>query len=420
MNSELDKIICVLAKVDFSQRASTLFNSIQNLFQDTLGAKLEFAYFEDQSLISLLSENSPKITFVNSYEAIYLETFFEYVPLFRIKCTPLEGMVLVGKDSSIKHLAELRGLSVSLSINTDFLALNPVILFLLKNTQIINLRRRFQSLAVYQNELNKVIEGEVSATILTSDVYELLNEDVRNNLRILGHFPLMNEMIVVGNHFFNGRVTEDIKQQISYWIENSRQYEALSGLFITKIDQVEFAFLLEGIEGLGYNLKDYIEQYPDLLVKFISESGFQEYKTIQKKYLEQVAFNEKMVKLYREMRESRDRLSSEISKSSENVIIFSKDGKISGVSRGMMGLLKCTRQELIGKDLSNFIKPQWNKPLIDLIYQVDYGLVKSFNVKVLKKDGTTEEAKMDFNVVELQDSKFFLGILMQKSSKGVI
>lgn len=420
MNSELDKITCVLAKVDFSQRASTLFDSIQNLFKDTLGAKLEFAYFEDQSLISLLSENSPKITFVNIYEAIYLETFFEYVPLFRIKCTPLEGMVLVGKDSSIKHLAELRGLSVSLSISTDFLALNPVILFLLKNTQIINLRRRFQGLAVYQNELNKVIEGGVSATILTSDVYELLNEDVRNNLRILGHFPLMNEMIVVGNHYFNGCVTEDIKQQISHWIENNRQYEALSGLFISKIDQVEVAFLLEGIEGLGYNLKDYIEQYPDLLVKFISESGFQEYKTIQKKYLEQVAFNEKMVKLYQEMRESRDRLSSEINKSSENVIIFSKDGKIIGVSRGMMGLLKCTRQELIGKNLSNFIMPQWNKPLIDLIYQVDYRLVKSFNVKVLKKDGTTEEAKMDFNVVELQDSKFFLGILMQKSSKGVI
>ncbi|MFA5728876.1 MAG: hypothetical protein WC957_05570 [Candidatus Neomarinimicrobiota bacterium] len=60
-----------------------------------------------------------------------------------------------------------------------------------------------------------------------------------------------------------------------------------------------------------------------------------------------------------------------------------------------------------------------NKSFRELIQQVDYGLIKSFGVRLVKDGGESNPAKIDFAMIELQDSKIILGIINKKITKGI-
>jgi len=122
------------------------------------------------------------------------------------------------------------------------------------------------------------------------------------------------------------------------------------------------------------------------------------------------------VAMYKEVRDSRDRLIKEMETANENSVLFLKDGTIIGVSRGLLNWLRCSRPEIIGKEIGEFFKPNLNKSLKELIQQVDYGLIRSFGIKIQKRDGQEESAKMDFSIVELQDSKVILGMVTKRST----
>jgi len=93
---------------------------------------------------------------------------------------------------------------------------------------------------------------------------------------------------------------------------------------------------------------------------------------MEEKYARLKNFNDKLVKMYQEVRDSRDRLTKEITK---------------------------------------FIETSINTPFKKLIQQIDVGLVRSFVIKLKSSDGKETERKMEFSIVELMDSKIILGIL---------
>jgi hypothetical protein len=51
-----------------------------------------------------------------------------------------------------------------------------------------------------------------------------------------------------------------------------------------------------------------------------------------------------------------------------------------------------------------------NTPFKSLIQQIDYGLVKSFYVRLKNQDAGSVEFKMEFSLIELLDSKVILGM----------
>ncbi len=115
--------------------------------------------------------------------------------------------------------------------------------------------------------------------------------------------------------------------------------------------------------------------------------------------------------MYKEIRESHDRLYQEIDSAVQNQILFLKDGTIIGISRGFMNWVQKSRPEIIGKNINDFINPNINKPFNELIQQVDYGLIKSFGIRLKNTNDNDTTAKMDFTILELRDSKVVMGIV---------
>jgi len=183
------------------------------------------------------------------------------------------------------------------------------------------------------------------------------------------------------------------------------------GYKLQSIDKYENILLIEAIEGLGYKLKDFIENYPDLIIKNIKSKLAEEVETLNEKYSGLQVFNEKLVDMYKEIRESHDRLYQEIDSAVENQILFLKDGTIIGISRGFMNWVQKSRPEIIGKNINDFINPNINKPFNELIQQVDYGLIKSFGIRLKNTNDNDTTAKMDFTILELRDSKVVMGIV---------
>jgi PAS domain-containing protein len=183
------------------------------------------------------------------------------------------------------------------------------------------------------------------------------------------------------------------------------------GYKLQSIDKYENILLIEAIEGLGYKLKDFIENYPDLIIKNIKSKLAEEVETLNEKYSGLQVFNEKLVDMYKEIRESHDRLYQEIDSAVQNQILFLKDGTIIGISRGFMNWVQKSRPEIIGKNINDFINPNINKPFNELIQQVDYGLIKSFGISLKNTNDNDTTAKMDFTILELRDSKVVMGIV---------
>jgi hypothetical protein len=181
------------------------------------------------------------------------------------------------------------------------------------------------------------------------------------------------------------------------------------------IGKTDNDLLIAAIEGLGYNLRNFVEQYSELVIKTITNSQTEEIKILNEKYNGLQVFNEKLVNMYKEVRESRDRLYKEIDAPFDNQVLFLKDGTILGVSRGYLNWIHSTRQDVIGRNIADFIIPNMNKNFRELIQQIDYGLIKSFGVRLLKEHNEENLAKMDFTMLELQDSKIILGIIGKKN-----
>jgi PAS domain-containing protein len=388
------------------------FNTI---FSSTNGISVALLPVDKWSPTEILSTTEPHFLLTNLYEALYLETFFECQALFRIRVTQLQGLLITRINAPFNHLAELRGLTISFLLTSDFLPVNPVILFLLKNTNVVNFRENFQGYTQIESELNKVIDGDYSAAVLESEQYRYLPDYLRANLRICGHFPIFNEQIGLVNQGQAIFQEADLHQINSRLLEKPLQLS--NGQIINNIDREELALLLEGIEGLEYSLKEYIERFPNITIKALSECFVREYHQLKEKYEHQLEFSEKLVKLYNEVKESRDRLLGENRKVSDHVVIFNKQGKIVGASRLFIKLLHSKRQDIVGKNLSSFLEPQLNKSLVELIEQVDCGLVKSFNVSVRKVTGEVTNAKLDCNILESEDTKYVVGLLIPKSLK---
>ncbi|MBP7886355.1 MAG: PAS domain-containing protein, partial [Candidatus Marinimicrobia bacterium] len=147
------------------------------------------------------------------------------------------------------------------------------------------------------------------------------------------------------------------------------------------------------------------------IIKNIKSKLAEEVETLNEKYSGLQVFNEKLVDMYKEIRESHDRLYQEIDSAVQNQILFLKDGTIIGISRGFMNWVQKSRPEIIGKNINDFINPNINKPFNELIQQVDYGLIKSFGIRLKNTNDNDTTAKMDFTILELRDSKVVMGIV---------
>jgi len=389
---------------------SPFFKDLGQVFEKVPGFQIEYEQFDDStSPLSQIAATSNAISIVTNYEAMYLESFYDFYPLFKLSFTDVSGLILTRKKRGITRLMDLKNRDVYLPSSTDWFFLNPIILFLIKNCTIHNNAKSAYSIST--GLMNSGVEDNMAAVIATTFEYKLLNEKEKKELQILGEFPLIPESVVVAGPDLKSKNLSIVKDEIKKWLATKSDFLSDIGIRFSKEDEKTNSLIyMEAIEGLGYNLKEFIEVYPNLLLNMIGNNQSYELKIMKEKYERLATFNDKLVSMYREIRDSRDRLSKVIESASDNSILFLKDGTVLGISRSFANLLKQNRQDIIGKEINLFLETTMNTPFKSLIQQVDYGLVKSFYVRLKNHDAGLTEFKMEFSVIELLDSKVILGM----------
>ncbi|HCK99448.1 MAG TPA: hypothetical protein DHW42_05000, partial [Candidatus Marinimicrobia bacterium] len=289
---------------------------------------------------------------------------------------------------------------------------NPLILFFIKKCRIVTPQINKGSIInIEPIELNHVLEKKSKAAVTTSFNMNLLSVKERKKLKILGEFPILPEYIMVASPEFKVKNISKIKNEVDRWIVRNSDRLINIGLTFSPIENEYRSLLLEAIEGLGYTPKVFIEDFKDLMISSITVNHKKDMVEIEEKYKRLKIFNEKLVKMYQDVRDSRDRLSRDIDSASNNTILFLKDGTVLGCSRSFCNYLKYSRQDIVGNEITKFIETDINTPFRNLIMQIDLGLIRSFFVKLKCSDGTDENVKMEFSIIELKDSKVILGVI---------
>jgi len=404
-----------LPKQKLSDKAVDLFDNIRGMFKTLLDMKIEFEYFKDNgSVQEQVAGHKNSVMFVSVYEAIYLNAFYDFMPLFRLKSSAHEGLLTIPKDSPVKHIGDLAGQTIVIPKGIDLACINPIIMYLVKNCKVNSMPKSFLIYSRPEFHIDQLLKSEVAAILLNSFDYGMLTESEQKKLKILGRFPIESDFTAIaGPDFAIGK----FRQKFDGWLKIQKQECLKDGFMYAPIERSDDLLLIEAIEGLGYNLKDFIEQYSDLIIKTITNNQAEDFKILHEKYNGLQVFNEKLVNMYKEVRESRDRLYKEIDSTTDNTILFLKVGTILGTSRGFLHWVHLSRPDIIGKNIADLIAPNMNKTFRELIQQIDYGLIKSFGVKLVKENGADNLAKMDFTIIELQDSKIILGIIGKKAGK---
>lgn len=409
----MENVKWLIPEQRISKETVKLIEEIGSIIGQSQGVNIVFERLHNnRPAVEQISKRSNVISLVSHYEAMYLETFYEFLPLFKLAPGDIKGYVVVHKNSRTEKLTDLQRQTLIMLNSTDTIFVNPVTLYLLKNTNIIRLDQsqtfaaKLEPLHLYQ-----IVDKKVDVAVATSFEYNLIPEKERKNLRILGEFPIMPEYVVVLGADLKGKNIAKIKPVLERWRSKyGDRYKSL-GMEIFAYEGANHSLLLEAIEGLGYTLNKFVEEYNDLLSNSVSISPQKELQEMEEKYTRLKTFNEKLVKMYQDVRDSRDRLTKEIESATDNTILFLKDGTILGASRAFCTLLKYGRQDIVGQEITRFVQPDSNTPFNKLIQQIDVGLVRSFAIKLKKSDGTESLGKMEFSIIELMDSKVILGIL---------
>lgn len=413
----MEMIKWLLPNQKISKETINIFEDLGEFFKKSQGVSVKYEHLNNQSpAVEQIAKAADAISLVSNYEAIYLESFYEFTPLFKLNLTDISGLVVVDKNSRFTRLMDLKGQKIVFPQNTDWQLINPVILFFIRKCRIVDIQANKDfPIKMEPMELFYVINKKAKAAVTTSFDLNLLPNKERKNLKIIGEYPVLPEYVVVAGPEFKEQDISKIKTGIDRWESKHADQLDKLGLRITSIEIEHSSLLLEAIEGLGYTLKKFIEEYNDLLISSIAVNQQKDLEEMEEKYQRLKNFNEKLVKMYQEVRDSRDRLTRYIDSSTDNIILFLKDGTILGCSRPFCTKLKYSRQDMIGQEVTRFIKAGIKTPFKALIQQIDIGLVRSFFVKLKLSDNTEEEAKMEFSIIELLDSKIILGIISKNN-----
>lgn len=409
----MEKVKWLIPGQKISKDTVKFLEEIGDFIEQSQGVNVEYERLtNDKPVIAQIAKRSDVISLVSNYEAMYLESFYEFVPLFKLAPGDLKGFVVVHKNSRARKLSDLQRRSLILLNCTDTLFVNPVILYLLRKCNVIRLdQTRTFAAKLEPLHLYQIIDQRVDVAVTTAFEYQLIPEKERKNLKILGEFPVLPEYVAILGADFKQKKIVKLRNVLERWRSRyADRYRAL-GMELFPYEGENHSLLLEAIEGLGYTLNKYVEEYNDLLVGSISINPKKELQEMEEKYARLKTFNEKLVRMYQDVRDSRDRLTKEIESATDNTILFLKDGTILGASRSFYTLLKYSRQDVIGQEITRIVQPDLNTPFSKLIQQIDVGLVRSFVVKLKKSDQTEVQVKMEFSIIELMDSKIILGII---------
>lgn len=396
---------------NISNEINTLFEELGNLLAKSLDRRVKVMQKDDpKTFMKKISDLADVAAIVSTYEAIYLQKSYDLHPFFKLNFSDLMGIVAVAKNSGINRLIELKGKKVTIQKFHGLLFVNPVFLFLLKKSSIVfssNNSRSF--LQTEATQFRKILSGDISAVFSTSFEFNVLPKKERNKIRVIGEFPICPEFIGVAGSGISYKDLREASNQMKIWCEKHPDKLADFGLQFNPIYRWNNQIIVDAIEGLGYTLKGIVEGDNSLFKEDFLMFDDSEIGLLKEKLQYLKTLNDKLVKMYKKVRSRHDQLSKYVDKIFDQTVLFLKDGTILGATRSFTKFLGKSRMEIIGNNITNFIKADIGTSFKNIIKQIDYGLVRSFFVRIQKESKDTVEVKMEFSIIELLDSKVILG-----------
>lgn len=397
---------------NITRNLRSLIVSLSDFTEEVLAIRTEEVYVgEGSSEILKLLKNGKRVAgFVSDYEAIYLETFYEYIPIMRFKIAKLDKFIVVNKSSGYKRISDLKGKTVGIQSGKELQIINPVVSFFIKNCSIIGERSHMFFPFSGYSLIDGLLENVMDAAIVLDNVYNSLEGNQKQELKTLGRFSCIPGFVLV----MSADIGENVRKGFVGRKEAIEKFKSICTSYDFEFEpsfNIDRSLIIEAIEGHGLNFKDYIEN-PESITWTISDSvDSWEVKELKERVYNLTKFNEKLVEMYKSIKQSRDELSSLVDFPVEKVILFSKEGKVYGVSRSFLKEFKYARKELIGKKIHSFLCSKDNISIDTLIDKIDYGLIRSCGMRIKKKGMGYADIKMNFNVIELDDKKLILGVI---------
>jgi len=389
-----------------------LLDLISNFFTQKLNQSVSVKFVGDgaSSVLENLKNDNYGSGFVSEYEAIYLEAFYEYIPLIKIGITNLNAFIIVRRYSNFRRIEDLKRKSIGIQTGREFYLYNPIISFFVKNCNVSeDTNKGYFPFMGYQLVTN-LIDNYIDAAIILKNIYESLDEEVKKKVKILGEFSTFPGFVFV----MNSKVDPDVYKKFtsdSQFIEELRKICYSYQLDLEEVTRTDRSLIIGAIEDHNITFKEFIENFENDIISFFSSESGWELKQLRDRVNNLTRFNEKLVELYKSLKESRDKLTDLLEIPFENIIIFSKDGKITGVSRYFLKNFKYSRRELMKKNIFGVLISDGSLKMEKIINEVDYGLVHSCKAQLKCRDNTFVPVKINFNVIEMDEKKLIIGIV---------
>ena len=396
-----------------NQNLKGLIAILSDLTEEVLGIETEEIYVGEgfSEMVKLLKNEKSAAGFVSDYEAIYLETFYDYVPIMRFKVAKLDKVIVVNRNAGYNRISDLKGKTIGIQSGKELQIVNPVVSFFIKNCSVFNeYPQMFFPLSGY-SLIDGLFENVMDAVLILDNVYNSLGENQKKELKTLGKFSCIPGFALA----MSANVGEKIRDALIGKEEVIEKFRSVCTSYDFEFEpsfDIDRSLVIEAVEGQGVSFKDYVEN-PESITWTIADSvDSWRIKELKERVYNLTRFNEKLVEMYKSVKQSRDELSSLIDSPVEKIILFSKEGRVYGVSRSFLKELKYTRKELIGKKIHSFLYSQDNIPIDTLIDKIDYGLIRSCRMRIKKRGVAYADIKMNFSVIELDNKKLILGVVI--------
>jgi|GEM_PF-5412707 len=398
------------------EKLKILAEDLANIFTENLQRKVEARYLSNHEWSVINTDNHEEAIFLLSQvEAGYLEAYADFQVLFGLNRSVEKKVIIVEQNEGCRNLMDLRDCRITYPLCNHTVLPHPVTLFLKNNCQLQEKSGElYRGIDASLVAARAVLDKEVDAAVVSSVDYRLLDHKERQKLRILGTFPLHDQFICMIHKQLLGENGTVLKQKCRRWSKAAEDRLHDLALYYDDSNVLDTSMLREAVAGLGHTLKSFLKHQDELCRQANLNYQREQLDKIQEKYNRLAIFNEKLIQMYKEVRGSRDQLNEIIERATDRMILFMKDGTVIGASRAFSKLLQYPRLEIIGKPIMNIMEAKLNTPLDKLIQQVDFELLRSFYVTLQKKDGSRENFKMEFTLIELSGAKVIVGVISKK------
>ncbi len=407
----MNKITCQIPHQYLTKKMENIILEILLKLEKRIMINIQLKKIDDYDLSpSNYNIKKNQIEIRGLYDGIFYENEYHYSPIFKINLKSNYRYIISKNKSDVKSIRDFNGKTIHAYLLSEMDYLHPIVDYF-KDHCI--LESYFSSkLITNHNDVIEKLHHRIDYLIIGYEDYHSLDNNIKKDLSVIAKYSKIPGLMCMQPQEFSGIKIDDFQ-------------DTLSTIDFFNSDFVKhFEFKIDDLEKKGHQLiVEALDQYPNGFYhqrnnkqnRMINALTFREKlksKETEVSFDSASIFSDRMVKMYREVKNDYNDLSKTLNAISDNLILFSTDGKIHGVSKSFYEYFNLKRDDILNDTIFNIFYPDTSAKLSDMIKQVEFGLIKSFYVNV-KFGSISKKEKIEFNVMEFIDTRLILGKIIK-------